>query len=328
MRPSFCLPSTALLTNQSQASQTVDYQAVARLRENIARVFLGNKDAVDRMVCCLLARGHLLIEDVPGVGKTVLATALSRSIGCAFSRIQLTPDLLPSDILGVSIFDQATGKFTFTQGPVFTNILLADEINRTPPRTQAALLEAMNEGTVSIDGRAMALPAPFMVVATQNPHDYEGTYPLPENQLDRFLMRIRVGYPSAADEVRVLDLRPSATPLHDLTPVISREQLIALQDAVDRVRVDPSLLEYIVALAGETRRHADIEVGLSPRGSLALAQSSRATALLRGRDYTIPEDVTTNWQAVAAHRVIPKSSAPGRAAASLDDCLRRVASPA
>jgi MoxR-like ATPase len=317
-----------LLTNQTQTSQTVDYQAAARLRENVARVFLGNKDAVDRMVCCLLARGHLLVEDVPGVGKTVLATALARSVGCAFSRIQLTPDLLPSDILGVSIFDQATGKFTFTQGPVFTNILLADEINRTPPRTQAALLEAMSEGTVSIDGRTLSLPAPFMVVATQNPHDYEGTYPLPENQLDRFLMRMSVGYPSAADEVRVLDLRPANTPLHDLAPVITREQIVGLQDAVDRVRVDASLLQYVVALAGETRKHSDLEVGLSPRGSLALAQSARATALLRGRDFAIPEDITSNWQAVAAHRVIPKSSSPGSAAAALDDCLRRVASPA
>jgi MoxR-like ATPase len=303
-------------------------QAVARLKENIARVFLGNQAAVERLVCCFLARGHLLIEDVPGVGKTVLATALARSVNCTFNRVQLTPDLLPSDILGVSIFDQATGKFTFTQGPIFTNILLADEINRTPPRTQAALLEAMNEGTVSIDGRTLALPTPFMVVATQNPHDYEGTYPLPENQLDRFFMRMSVGYPRAEDELRVLDLRPASLPLHELAPVISRDEVVSLQNAVDGVRVDRTLLEYIVAIAGQTRRHTDLDVGLSPRGSLALAQAARATALLQGRDYSVPEDITSNLHAVAAHRVIPKSLTPGTVELALDECLRRLSSPA
>lgn len=306
----------------------VDSRAVARLRDNIARVFLGNASAIDRVVCCFLARGHLLIEDVPGVGKTVLAMALARSVDGSFNRVQLTPDLLPSDILGVSIFDQPSGTFTFTHGPIFTNILLADEINRTPPRTQAALLEAMNEGTVSIDGRSIPLPTPFMVVATQNPHEYEGTYPLPENQLDRFLMRMSVGYPNPNDELRVLDLRPANHPLHDLEPVLTREEVVSLQNAVDAVRVDRTLLEYVVAIAGETRKHPDLDVGLSPRGSLALAQAARATALLQGRTYAIPEDVTTNLHAVAAHRVIPKSAAPGATERALTDCLQRVPSPA
>jgi MoxR-like ATPase len=327
-RAAFCLRSPALSTTHSTSSGSSHANAVGRLKGNIARVFLGNVAAVERVVCCFLARGHLLIEDVPGVGKTVLATALARSVNCSFNRVQLTPDLLPSDILGVSILDQATGKFTFTHGPIFTNILLADEINRTPPRTQAALLEAMNEGTVSIDGRSIPLPTPFMVVATQNPHEYEGTYPLPENQLDRFLMRMSIGYPSPEDELRVLDLRPANHPLHELAPVVSRDEVIELQNAVDAVRVDRTLLEYVVAIAGETRRHADLDVGVSPRGALALTQAARATAMLRGREYVIPEDITSNLHAVAAHRVIPKSLTPGIVERALEDCVRRVASPA
>lgn len=317
-------------TTPTTPAPAPDYKALARLKDNIARVFLGNPAAIDRVVCCFLARGHLLIEDVPGVGKTVLATALARSVDCSFNRIQLTPDLLPSDILGVSIFDRDSGKFTFTQGPIFTNILLADEINRTPPRTQAALLEAMNEGTVSADGHTMLLAPPFMVVATQNPHEFEGTYPLPENQLDRFLMRMSIGYPRPEDELRVLDLRPANHPLHDLAPVLSRNDVLQLQDAVDRVRVDPTLLHYIVAIAGQTRRHPDLEVGLSPRGSLALTQAARATALLKGRDYATPEDITSNLHAVAAHRVIPKSASATIAdrARALDESLQQIKSPA
>lgn len=269
-------------------------------------MFLGNLAAVDRVICCLLARGHILIEDVPGVGKTVLATAVAKSIDCSFSRIQLTPDLLPSDVLGVSVLDRNTGEFVFKTGPIFANIILADEINRTTPRTQTALLEAMNEATVSIDGKVHRLDQPFMVVATQNPYEFEGTYPLPENQLDRFLMRTRLGYPSAADEARVLDLRPANYFLPQMEPVLHKDDVIALQKQVDAVRMDRSLLDYIIALAGATRTHEELRVGLSPRGSLALAQAARATAAMSGRDYAIPEDVLKNVQAVCAHRIIAR----------------------
>lgn len=281
--------------------------AIRRLRENISRVFLGNPSAVDRVICCLLARGHILIEDVPGVGKTVLATAVAKSIDCSFTRVQLTPDMLPSDVLGVSIYDRASGEFTFKRGPIFANIVLADEINRTTPRTQTALLEAMNEATVSIDGRVHRLDQPFMVVGTQNPYEFEGTYPLPENQLDRFLMRTRLGYPGPEDEARVLDLRPANRALPQLEPVLHKDDVVRLQTLVDDVRVDRSLLDYIIELAGATRRHKELQVGLSPRGSLALAQAARATAVLEGRDYAVPEDVTRNILPVCAHRVVART---------------------
>ncbi len=306
--------------------------AIARLRANITKVFLGNLAAVDRVICCLLARGHILIEDVPGVGKTVLATAVAKSIDCTFNRIQLTPDLLPGDVLGVSILDRNTGEFVFKKGPIFANIVLADEINRTTPRTQTALLEAMNEATVTIDGRAHPLDPPFMVVATQNPYEFEGTYLLPENQLDRFLMRTSLGYPDAADEARVLDLRPANYFLPQLEPVMRREEVLALQRKVDEVRVDRSLLDYIIALANATRHHAEIQVGLSPRGSLALAQAGRATAALDGRDYVIPEDITRNVLPVCAHRIVSRNFLRDGDADSatrlLQDILRSLRSPA
>lgn len=280
--------------------------SIAKLRENIQRVFIGNTDAVDRLICSLLARGHVLIEDVPGVGKTVLATALARSISGSFSRIQLTPDLLPGDVLGVSIYDRDTGDFHFKRGPIFANILLADEINRTTPRTQSALLESMNEATVSIDGRVIPLEKPFMVIATQNPYEFEGTYLLPENQLDRFLMKIALGYPDPSDEARVIELRPAEQPLHEIEHVLTTDEVIQLQHIVDNVRLERSLVEYIVELAGATRAHEDIQVGLSPRGTLALAQAARATAVLAGRDYCIPEDVTANVVAVGEHRMVTR----------------------
>ena len=306
--------------------------AIARLRDNIAKVFLGNPAAVDRVIVCLLARGHILIEDVPGVGKTVLATAMARSIDCSFSRIQLTPDLLPTDVLGVSIYNETTGMFDHKRGPIFANIVLADEINRTTPRTQTALLEAMNEATVSIDGRIHVLDPPFMVVATQNPYEFEGTYILPENQLDRFLMRTHLGYPSPKDEARVLDLRPANHALPQLEPVLHKDDVVRLQAQVDAVRLDPSLVEYIISLANATRSHPDLEVGLSPRGSLALAQAARATAALRGRDYTIPEDITSNIQPVCAHRIVPRTGVvEGGADAAgriLDTVVRTLKSPA
>ncbi|MCC6322725.1 MAG: MoxR family ATPase [Phycisphaerales bacterium] len=297
---------------------------VERLRQNISAVFLGNPSAVDQLIVCLLARGHVLIEDVPGVGKTVLATALARSIDCTFSRIQLTPDLLPSDILGVTIYnrdlhangspggkdsagDGGRGGFEFKKGPIFANIVLADEINRTPPRTQTALLEAMSEATVTVDGRVYTLDRPFMIVATQNPFDFEGTYALPENQLDRFFMRINLGYPKPADEARVLFLRPAEHALHELKPVLHASDVLALQERVDQVRLDQSLIEYIIALADATRRRDDLHVGLSPRGALSLAQAARATAVLHDRDYVIPEDVLGNVTTVCAHRIISRA---------------------
>jgi MoxR-like ATPase len=308
------------------------HDAIARLRQNITRAFLGNEGAVDRVIVCLLARGHILIEDVPGVGKTVLAMALARSIDCIFSRLQLTPDLLPSDVLGVSILDRATGEFVFKRGPIFANIVLADEINRTTPRTQTALLEAMNEATVSMDGVSHRLDPPFMVVATQNPYEFEGTYILPENQLDRFLMRTRLGYPSPEDEARVLDLRPASYALPQLEPVLAKKEVLELQRAVDDVRMDRSLLDYIVSLATATRRSEELRVGLSPRGSLALAQAARATAVLNGRDYVIPEDILRNVLPVCAHRIVARSaiqSGDGDAgAAVLSRLIETVESPA
>lgn len=292
--------------------------SIDRLRQNISAVFLGNPLAIDQVMVCLLAKGHVLIEDVPGVGKTVLATALARSIDCSFSRIQLTPDLLPSDILGVTIYNRdlhgnghgSGGGFEFKKGPIFANIVLADEINRTPPRTQTALLEAMSEATVTVDGRVYPLDRPFMLVATQNPFDFEGTYALPENQLDRFFMRINLGYPRPADEARVLATRPADHALHELRPVLHASDVIDLQNRVDHVRLDESLIEYIIQLASATRMRDDLHVGLSPRGALALAQAARATAVLRERDYVIPEDVLTNVVPVCAHRIIPRSYTP------------------
>jgi len=306
--------------------------AIVKLRENIARVFLGRTELIDRVVCCLLARGHLLIEDVPGVGKTVLATAIARSVDCSFSRIQLTPDMLPADVLGVSVLDRESSEFVFKRGPIFANVVLADEINRTTPRTQSALLEAMSESSVSMDGRRHALPEPFMLVATQNPFEFEGTYPLPENQLDRFLMRTPLGYPSPEDEARVLELRPATHVLDDLRPVIGRDELIALQRRVDDARVDRSLLDYIVSFAAATRTHDALQVGLSPRGSLSLAQAARATAVCDGRDYVIPEDITANIPSVVPHRVVTRThfgrSSPDEIERLLDEIVETVASPA
>ncbi len=305
--------------------------AIRRLRENIARVFLGDQAAIDRVITCLLARGHVLIEDVPGVGKTILATALARSLDCRFARVQLTPDLLPADLLGVSVFDQSIREFQFRPGPIFTNIFLADEINRASPRTQSALLEAMSEAAVSTDGVTRRLEAPFTVVATQNPHEFEGTDPLPENQLDRFLMRVRLGYPSREDEARVLDLRPATTRLHDLAPVMSRADVLALQAQTDEVRLERALVDYIVTIAGVTRTHDDLRIGVSPRGALSLAQAARATAVLKARDYCIPEDITSNVLAVCAHRVVLKSHLYNGDGASservITDCVERVEAP-
>ncbi len=278
-----------------------------RLRANVQRIYLGNQAAVEKILVCLLARGHVLIEDVPGVGKSVLATALAKSLDCSLSRIQLTPDMLPSDVLGVTIWDQKQAEFTFKPGPIFANVILADEINRTTPRTQSALLEAMNEGQVSIDGQTRRLVAPFFVIATQNPFEFEGTYFLPENQLDRFMMRIQLGYPSPEDEARILDLDPSRTQLANLEPVMTAQDLVQLQQQVQKVHVDPALIDYIIQLANATRNNEQLQVGVSPRGTLALTAAARATALLNRRDYVVPEDIISNVISVCAHRVISKT---------------------
>jgi MoxR-like ATPase len=303
-----------------------------RLRDNIRQVYIGNTGAIDRLLVCLMARGHILIEDVPGVGKTVLATALARSVDCTFNRVQLTPDMLPADVLGVSIFDNATGEFQFKHGPIFANILLADEINRTTPRTQSALLESMQEATVSIDGRVMRLDPPFMVVATQNPFEFEGTYLLPENQLDRFLMRISLGYPSPEAEAQVLNQRPSEAKLTHLEAVMTKQDVLALQALTDTVRIDDEIVDYIIRLANATREHKDLRIGLSPRGTLALAQASRARAVLFGRDYCIPEDVLENIEAVCGHRIVSRGYLQtGDQSSGLDtirEVIREVPSPA
>lgn len=299
-------------------------QLLDRLRSNIGRVFFGNHAAVDRVIACMLARGHILIEDVPGVGKTILATALARSLDCTMSRIQLTPDLLPGDVLGVTVWDQHKGEFLFKPGPIFSNIVLADEINRTTPRTQSALLEAMNEAQVSIDGQTRKLVQPFIVIATQNPFDFEGTYFLPESQLDRFLMRFSLGYPSPEDEARILDVDPSHTALSDLRPAMTADDLVHLQDLTRQVQIDPSLTDYIVRLANATRSHDELQVGISPRGTLALVHAARATALLNRRDYVVPDDIISNVIAVCAHRIIPRGPVHDANGATAQRILRQV----
>jgi len=276
------------------------------LIDNIQKVFIGKSDTVKHTVIGLLAGGHLLIEDVPGVGKTVLAKAIAKSIDCSFQRVQFTPDLLPSDILGVSILNSANDQFVFKRGPIFANIVLADEINRTTPRTQSSLLEAMNDGQVSIDGVTHRLPTPFMVVATQNPVEYEGTYPLPESQLDRFLMRIHIGYPEAPDEKQVLYSQQIRHPIGSLEPVLSANDVMRLQGDVRNVRMDDSITDYILVLVNRTRAHEQLEVGVSPRGSLALFRAAQALATAEGRDYVVPDDVKRLAVPVLAHRVISK----------------------
>jgi MoxR-like ATPase len=280
---------------------------IEALRANIISVYMGNVQAVDRLIVCLLARGHVLIEDVPGVGKTVLANALARSIRCSFSRIQCTPDLLPSDVTGTSIYRQDAETFEFRQGPIFANVVLADEINRTTPRTQSAMLEAMSDGTVSAEGGVHLLPQPFLVVATQNPYEFEGTYFLPENQLDRFLMRLSLGYPSPDDEARILLKQPARTALPDLRPAMGAEEVIELQRRADAVRMDRALVDYIIEIAKASRNSEDLQVGVSPRGALALAAAARATAFVAGRDYCVPDDIVSNVLPVCAHRVISRT---------------------
>jgi MoxR-like ATPase len=274
------------------------------LAASVERVLIGKRGEIELCVIGLAAQGHLLIEDVPGVGKTMLAKSLARSTGCSFKRLQFTPDLLPSDVTGVSIFNQRTGDFEFRPGPIVAQVVLADEINRATPKTQSALLEAMEEHQISVDGVTRRLPTPFIVLATQNPIEYEGTFPLPEAQLDRFLLRIHLGYPSSAHEVEVLQQQVLRHPLEDLAPVVQARDLEQLQRAVRQVRVQPLVQRYIVDITSQTRSHADVYLGASPRGSLGLMRSSKARALMQGRDYVTPDDVKALASAVLAHRLI------------------------
>jgi MoxR-like ATPase len=280
-----------------------------RIAANVEQVIVGKGREVRLVLVALLCRGHVLIEDVPGVGKTVLAKAIARSIGSTFKRIQFTPDLLPSDITGVNVFNQQTSRFEFRPGPVVANIVLADEINRATPKTQSALLEAMEEGQVTVDGVTYPLPEPFVVLATENPIEYEGTFPLPEAQLDRFLIRISLGYPSRRGEIEMLSRQHFEHPLDRLGQVATLEELRAAQVAVRQVYVDDLLKEYIVSLVEATRQHEDVYLGAGPRGSLALYNAARAWAAMQGRDYVIPDDVKDLAEATLAHRIIVNPAA-------------------
>jgi MoxR-like ATPase len=281
-----------------------DHQSlIAGLERNIAQAILGKHEAIRLALVTLLAEGHILVEDAPGVGKTSLAKAISRSLDCEFKRLQFTPDMLPSDILGSSVFLQNLGQFEFRQGPVFTNVLLADEINRTTPRTQSALLEAMSEGQVSVEGRTFPLPQPFFVLATQNPYEFEGTYPLPENQLDRFMMCIEIGYPDRDVERSVLVNHRGGEPVDRLQPVINVEQLRRLQAAVREVRVDDSISGYLLDLVHATRSHEEVQLGVSTRGALTLYRAVQSLALVEGREFATPDDVKRLAVPVLAHRL-------------------------
>ena len=305
---------------------------IRRLIDNIRSVFVGGEETVRLAVTSLLARGHLLHEDVPGIGKTLLGVALARSIDSSFRRIQFTNDLLPSDLLGFSLFNPRDGTFTFKPGPIFCNIVLADEINRTTPKTQSALLEAMNDGRVTIDGAAYPLPEPFLIIATQNPVEYHGTFPLPEAQLDRFLIRLEIGYPDAGREQEIIRGRDLYGLAGRLDPVLSAADVLALQAEAEAVRVDDSLLGYIVALAARTRRRPAIKLGVSPRGALLLRRAAQARALTFGRDYVIPDDIKQVAVPVLAHRIIVDSPSYGlvrirESDTAIEDVLRETPVP-
>ena len=298
--------------------------------DNVSKVIVGKNAVIERALAAVIAQGHILIEDVPGVGKTMLAKSISTSIGCSFKRIQFTPDLLPSDIVGVSIYNQSTGEFQFRPGPVMAQVVLVDEINRATPKTQSALLEAMEELQVSVDGVTRQLERPFIVMATQNPIEYEGTFPLPEAQLDRFLMRISLGYPSFSEELAVIEQQEQTHPIDGLQAVASPEDVIGLQNAAKNVYVDSTVREYIVTLIKATRDHEDVSLGASPRASLGLFRASRGLAIMRDRDYVIPDDVKELAHAVLCHRLILSPSARMRGlqtAQVVDGLLESVAVP-
>ena len=311
---------------ETQSATTIAREIV----DNVSKVIVGKQPVIEQALAAVIAKGHILIEDVPGVGKTMLAKSISSSIGCSFKRIQFTPDLLPSDIVGVSIYNQSTREFQFRPGPVMAQIVLVDEINRATPKTQSALLEAMEELQVSVDGVTRPLEQPFIVMATQNPIEYEGTFPLPEAQLDRFLMRISLGYPSFTDELSVIEQQEKTHPIEELEAVASPEDVIRLQKAAQNVYVDTAVREYIVGLIEATRNHEDVFLGASPRASLGMFRAVRGMAILRDRDYVIPDDVKELAYAVLAHRLILSPAARMRGLHTgqvIDGLLESVAVP-
>lgn len=288
-------------------------EALNRITYNIEKVMVGKRREIQYVLVALLCQGHVLIEDVPGVGKTTLVRALARSLGCDFRRIQFTPDLLPSDVTGVSVYNQKTGEFEFRPGPIMSQVVLADEINRTSPKTQSALLECMEEGQLTVDGVTRRLPRPFLVLATQNPIEYEGTFPLPEAQLDRFLLRIRLGYPTF-DEERMIVERAKQPPLEELEQVMESTEVLSLMQQAREIHVDNSVADYMVTLVQATRDHKDIYLGASPRGSISLYRTSQALAMIRGRDFVTPDEVKEMAPLVLAHRLIVKPEAQLRGA--------------
>ena len=285
----------------------VSTEALTRLQHSIQTVIRGKNEAIQLALVALFARGHLLIEDVPGVGKTTLAHSLARSFNCDFHRIQFTSDMLPTDVIGVSVFNQQSQRFEFRHGPVFANIVLADEINRTTPKTQSALLEAMNEYQVTVDNQTYPLPQPFMVMATQNPIEHHGTYPLPESQLDRFLLRLKMGYPNAESEKEILRNFADSDPLRKVEPVMTAEEVVEIQQTVRHVPVDEQLMNYTLAIVEKTRQHEYLSLGISPRGSMSLYRAAQALAVLEGRNYTIPDDFKRLVLPVFSHRVVVSS---------------------
>jgi MoxR-like ATPase len=276
---------------------------------NVSKVIIGKKEVTEKILVALLSGGHVLIEDVPGVGKTTLVHAIARSIGCSFKRIQFTPDLVPSDITGLTVYNMKNGEFEYKQGPIVSNLVLADEINRSSPKTQSSLLEAMQEKQITVDGSTYKLPAPFMVLATQNPIEYEGTFPLPEAQLDRFTMRITMGYPNFIEEKKILSTYKEENPLNKIEAVVSQEEVALMKQEVEKVFVDESIQDYIIQITQLTRTHHDIYLGCSPRATLSLFNASRALAYIRGREYVIPDDVKELIYVTLAHRLMLKSEA-------------------
>ena len=299
-------------------STTNAIKTAQQVIDNTSKVIVGKRDVIELAVATLIAQGHLLVEDVPGVGKTMLAKSLATSIGCNFNRIQCTPDLLPSDITGLSIYNQQNGQFEFRQGPLMSQVVLADEINRATPKTQSALLESMEEHQITVDGVTHPLHAPFIVLATQNPIEYEGTFPLPEAQLDRFLMRINLGYPSVEEELKIISEQEIAHPITVLESVTTPAGIVEMQEAVNAIYVDPLIREYIVKLTESTRSHPEVYLGASPRASLGLFKTARALALIRERDYVIPDDVKFLAPTVLSHRIILASSARMQGIRSID----------